>query len=38
MDQGPQFKGRLFQQLMGEARIRKIRTTPYHPEGNVQCE
>ena len=37
-DQGPQFKGRLFQQLMHEAQIRKIRTTPYHPEGNAQCE
>ena len=32
-DQSPQFKGRLFQQLMHEAQIRKIRTTPYHPEG-----
>ena len=37
-DQGPQFEGRLFQQLMKEAEIRKIRTTPYHPEGNAQCE
>ena len=37
-DQGPQFEGRLFQQLMHEAQIRKIRTTPYHPEGNAQCE
>ena len=37
-DQGPQFEGRLFQQLMREAEIRKIRTTPYHPEGNAQCE
>ena len=37
-DQGPQFEGKLFQQLMHEARIRKIRTTPYHPEGNAQCE
>ena len=37
-EQGPQFEGRLFQQLMHEAQIRKIRTTPYHPEGNAQCE
>ena len=37
-DQGPQFEGRLFQQLMHEAQIWKIRTTPYHPEGNAQCE
>ena len=38
MDQGPQFEGRLFQQLMHEAQIPKIGTTPYHPEGNAQCE
>ena len=37
-DQGPQFEGKLFQQLMHEAQIHKIRTTPYHPEGNAQCE
>ena len=37
-DQGPQFEGRLFQQLMKEAEIRKIRTTPCHPEGNAQCK
>ena len=34
-DQGPQFEGQLFQNLMKEAKIRKIRTTPYHPEGNA---
>ena len=38
MDQGPQFEGKLFCHLMEEAKIRKIRTTPYHPEGNAQCE
>ena len=37
-DEGPQFEGKLFQQLMYEAQICKIRTTPYHPEGNAQCE
>ena len=37
-DQGPQFKGKLFQQLAKEANLRKIRTTPYHLEGNAQCE
>ena len=37
-DQGPQFEGKLFQQLAREAKMRKIRTTPYHPEGNAQCE
>ena len=37
-DQGPQFEGRLFQNLTKEAQIQKIRTTPYHLEGNAQCE
>ena len=37
-DQGSQFEGKLFTQLMKEADVRKIRTTPYHPEGNAQCE
>ena len=37
-DQGPQFEGKLFQQLAREANMRKIRTTPYHPEGYAQCE
>ena len=37
-DQGSQFEGRLFQNLTKEAKIRKIRMTPYHPEGNAQCE
>ena len=37
-DQGSQFEGKLFKHLMAEANVRKIRTTPYHPEGNAQCE
>ena len=37
-DQGSQFEGKLFKYLMAEADVRKIRTTPYHPEGNAQCE
>ena len=36
-DQGPQFKEKLFQKLTEEAKIRKIRMTPYHTEGNAQC-
>ena len=38
MDQGSQFEGKLFKKLMKEADVRKIRTTPYHPEGNAHCE
>ena len=37
-DQGSQFEGRLFKYLMTKANVQKIRTTPYHPEGNAQCE
>ena len=37
-NQGPQFEGQLFQNLTKEAKIRKIRTTPYHLKGNAQCE
>ena len=37
-DQGPQFEGKLFHKLTEKANIRKIRMTPYHPEGNAQCE
>ena len=37
-DQGSCFKSRLFQSLMKEAKIRKIRTTPYRPQGNAQVE
>ena len=37
-DQAPQFESKLFTALMVEAKIKKIRTTPYHPQGNAQCE
>ena len=37
-NQGPQFEGQLFQNLANEAKIWKIQTTTYHPEGNAQCE
>ena len=37
-DQGPNFESGLFQALMKEAKIKKICTTPYRPQGNVQCE
>ena len=37
-DQGSCFESRLFQSLMKEAKIRKIRTTPYQPQGNAQVE
>ena len=37
-DQGPNFESGLFQALMKEAKIKKIRATPYRPQGNAQCE
>ena len=37
-DQGGCFESKLFQSLMQEAKIRKIRTTPYRPQGNAQVE
>ena len=37
-DQGTSFEAALFKDLCKEAKIRKMRTTPYHPMGNGQQE
>ena len=37
-DQGTCFEAKLFKDLCDEAKIRKMRTTPYHPMGNGQPE
>ena len=37
-DQGGAFESKLFKALMKEAGVKKIRTTPYRPQGNAQCE
>ena len=37
-DQGGAFESRLFRALMAESGVKKIRTTPYRPQGNAQCE
>ncbi|PIK34652.1 putative gypsy retrotransposon integrase-like protein 1-like [Apostichopus japonicus] len=37
-DQGRNFESRLVQELCNLYNIKKTHTTPYHPEGNAQCE
>ena len=37
-DQARDFEGKVFKKICDEALIKKLRTTPYHPQGNGQPE
>ena len=37
-DQGKSFKNNLFRELCSLAKVKKLCTSPYHPETNGQCE
>ena len=37
-DQGKSFENNLFQELCSLAQVKKLHTSPYHPETNRQCE
>ena len=37
-DQAQAFNGKLYEALCKQAKIKKIRMTPYHPQTNGQCE
>ena len=37
-DQGRCFESQLFKEILEISKIRKVRTTPYHPATNGQCE
>ena len=37
-DQGKSFENNLFRELCSLAKVKKLHTSPYHPETNGQCE
>ena len=37
-DQAQDFEGKVFKKLCDQALIKKLRTSPYHPQGNGQPE